>query len=90
MEGSKCLILNFENDGLQKKVVTVYFDRNCVNSNQGCGSGSGESGTFSVEVEAQKFYRFRFHIGGKNGWRKGVGSAILRRKANRGSINIKK
>ena len=52
---------------------------------QGC-----ESGTFSAEAEARKFHRFRFHIGGKNGRRKGIGSAILRRKANRGSINIKK
>jgi len=28
---------------------------------QGCGSGG--SGPFSVEAEAQKFYRFRFHMG---------------------------
>ena len=28
--------------------------------------------------------------GGKNGGRKEVGSAILRRRANRGSMNIKK
>ena len=28
--------------------------------------------------------------GGKNGGRKEIGSAILRRRANRGSINIKK
>ena len=58
------------------------------------GSGSGGSGPFSVEAEAEaearKFYRFRFHIRGKNGGRKEIGSAILRRKANRGSINIKK
>ena len=49
------------------------------------------SGPFSVEAdaEAQKFYRFRFHIGGKNGGRKEIGSDIFRR-ANRGSINIKK
>ena len=32
-------------------------------------AGNG-SGTFSVEVEAPKFYRFRFHLGGKNGGRK--------------------
>ena len=32
---------------------------------------------------------FRFHIGGKNGKRKGIGSAILRRRTNRGSINIR-
>ena len=56
------------------------------------GSRGGGSGPFSVEAEAEarKFYRFRFHIGGKNGGRNEIGSAILRRKANRGSINIKK
>ena len=52
---------------------------------QGCGSGSGP---FSVEAEARKF--FRFHIRGKNGGRKEIGSAILWRRTNRGSINIKK
>ena len=58
------------------------------------GSGSGGSGPFSEEAEAKaevrKFYRFRFHTGRKNGGRKRIGSAILRRRANRGSINIKK
>ena len=34
------------------------------------GSGSGGSGPFSVEAEARKFHRFRFHIGGKNRGRK--------------------
>ena len=29
-----------------------------------------ESGPFSVEAEARKIHRFRFHIGGKNGERK--------------------
>ena len=48
------------------------------------------SGTFSVEAEARKIHRFRFHIGGKNGKRKEIGSAILRRRTNGGSINIKK
>ena len=52
-------------------------------------AGSG-SGPFSVEAEARKLYRFRFHIGGKNGGRKEIGSAVLRRRANRGNINIKK
>ena len=56
-------------------------------------AGSG-SGSFSVEAEAEaearKFYRFFFHKGGKNGERKENGSAILRRRVNRGSINIKK
>ena len=54
------------------------------------GSGSGGSGTFSVEAEARKIHRFRFHIGGKNGERKEIGSALLRRRTNGGSINIKK
>ena len=58
------------------------------------GSGSGGSGTFSVEVEAEaearKIHRFRFHIGGKNGEKKEIGSAILRRRTNRGTTNIKK
>ena len=50
------------------------------------------SGTFSVEVEAEarKIHRFRFHIGGKNGEKKEIGSAILRRRTNRGTINIMK
>ena len=52
------------------------------------GSGSGGSGTFSAK--AQKIHRFRFHIGGKNGERKEIGSAILRRRTNGGSIHIKK
>ena len=56
------------------------------------GSGSGGSGPFSVEAEAEAEARkiHRFHIGGKNGERKKIGSAILRRRTNRGSINIKK
>ena len=53
-------------------------------------AGSGGSGTFSVEAEARKIHRFRFHMGGKNGEKKEIGSAILRRRTNRGSINIKK
>ena len=50
-------------------------------------SGSGGSGTFSVEVEAEarKIHRFRFHLGGKNGERKEIGSAILRRRTNGGA-----
>ena len=51
-------------------------------------SGSGGSGPFSAEAEARKFHRF--HVGGKNGERKEIGSVILRRRTNRGSINIKK
>ena len=42
----------------------------------------------AVEAEARKIYRFRFHIGEKNGERKEISSAILRRRTNRGSINI--
>ena len=44
----------------------------------------------AVEAKSRKFYRFRFHIGGKNGGRKEIGSAILRRRANMGSLNSKK
>ena len=54
------------------------------------GSGSGGSGPFSVEAEARKIHRFRFHIGGKNGERKEISSAIFCRRTNRGNINIKK
>ena len=43
------------------------------------------SGTFSVEAEARKIHRFRFHIGGKNGERKEIDSAILRRRTNGGA-----
>ena len=55
-------------------------------------AGSGGSGTFSVEVEAEarKIHRFRFHIGGKNGGRKEIGSAVLRKRTNRGNISFKK
>ena len=55
-------------------------------------AGSNGSGTFSVEAkaEARKIHRFRFHIGGKNGERKEIGSAIFCRRTNRGNINIKK
>ena len=48
------------------------------------------SGPFSVEAEAEARKFHRFHIRGKNGGKKEIGSAILRRRANRGSINIKK
>ena len=52
------------------------------------GSGSCGSGRFLVEAEARRFPRF--HIGGKNRVRNEIGSAILRRKANRRSVHIKK
>ena len=48
------------------------------------------SGPFSVEAEAEARKFHRFHIREKNVGRKEIGSAILRRKVNRGSINIKK
>ena len=54
------------------------------------GSGNGGSDPFSVKAEARKFHRFRFHIGGKNRGRKKIGPAILRRRANRGRVHIKK
>ena len=75
-------ILNYE------QAIGAVYNRD-VEAEAEAGSGSG---TFSVEAEAEarKFYRFRFHIGGKNGERKEIGSAILRRRANRRSINIKK
>ena len=49
------------------------------------------SGPFSVEAEAEarKIHRFRFHIGRKNKEKK-IGSVILRRRTNRGSIHFKK
>ena len=40
----------------------------------------------AIEVPKNK----EISVGVKNGWIKGVGFAIRRRKANRGSINIKK
>ena len=43
-----------------------------------------------MEAEARNLYRFRFHIGGKNGGAKEIGSAVLWIRANKGSINIKK
>ena len=49
-----------------------------------------EAKAVEAEAEARKLYRFRFDIGGKNGGRKEIGSAILRKRANRRSINIKK
>ena len=51
-----------------------------------CFNQRCESGPISVEAKAQKFYRFRFHTGGKNRGKKEIGSDILRR-AKRGSIN---
>ena len=40
--------------------------------------------SFSVEAEARKIHRFRCHLGGKNGERKEIGPAILRRRTNGG------
>ena len=82
----------------------MFKQRTVINSHEQYGSnalvkirdveaeaGSG-SRTFSMEAEgeAQKIYRFRFDIGGKIGERKEIGSAILHRRTNGGSINIKK
>ena len=77
-------------------IIHLEFDlRFCFNGIQtrdveAEAEAGSRSGTFSVEAEARKIHRFRFHIGGKNGERKEIGSAILRRRTNRGSINIKK
>ena len=49
-----------------------------------------EAEAVEAEAEVRKIHRFRFHIGGKIGERKEIGSAILRRRTNGGSINIKK
>ena len=81
---SKCEASFFSVDShkvnLQPNLLLLDFR---LRFNQGCGSGP-----FFVKAEARKFYRFR--IGGKNGERKEIGSAILRRRAHRGSISIKK
>ena len=45
-----------------------------------------QRGVMAVEVLQNE----EISVRGKNGWRKGVGSAICWRRANRGSINIKK
>ena len=68
--------------------VRVFCFNQDVEAEAEAGSGSGGSIPFSVEAEARKIHRF--HIGGKNGERNKIGSAILRRRTNRGSINIKK
>ena len=39
MEGCKCFILDFENDGVGKKAITLYLDGKWVNSNQELRSG---------------------------------------------------
>ena len=43
-----------------------------------------------MAVEVPQSLNEEISGGGKNGGRKGVGSAIRRRRANKGSINIKK
>ena len=62
---------------------------------QGCGSGSGSwkrkrwKRSFSVEAEAEaearKIPPLPLPLRGKNGKRKEIGSAILRRRTNRGA-----
>ena len=47
------------------------------------------SGPFSVKAEAKARKIHRFHIGGKNGERKEIGSAILRRRTNRGAQTLR-
>ena len=49
MKGCKCLILDFENDGIQKKGYHPYLKGKSVNSNQESRGGSFNDG----------FYRFR-------------------------------
>ena len=69
-----------------------FFSKVCLSTRDVEAEAGSGSGPFSAEAEAEarKIHRFRFHIGGKNGERKKIGSAILRRRTNRGSINIKK
>ena len=62
--------------GLQ---INVFWDMN---------SAVTQRVVVNREAEARKIHRF--HVGGKNGERKKISSAILRRRTNRGSINIKK
>ena len=71
-----------------------------LTSKQGCGSGSGSwkrkrwKRSFSVEAEAEaearKISPLPLPHRGKNGERKEIGSAILRRRMNMGSISIQK
>ena len=42
-----------------------------------------------VMIEVEVYYYKEISGGGKNGERKGIGSVIRRRRANRGCINIK-
>ena len=58
-------------------------------SKQGCGSGSWNR-YFFCGSESAKNPPLPLPRRGKNGERKEIGSAILRRRTNRGSINIKK
>ena len=81
---------NFACKSFDKAYICCSFCSRCVVIRDAEAEAGSGSGPFSVKVEAQKFHRFRFQIGGKNGERKEIGSAIVRRRANRGSINIKK
>jgi len=46
-------------------ITVEVFPRNEIDRTRDveAEAGSGGSGPFSVEAEARKFYRFRFHIG---------------------------
>ena len=96
---------NASRDGLVKLgwVHCLQYTLNCFQDNvcglcrcepsQGCGSGSGSwkrKRSFSVEAEARKIPPLPLPHRGKNGERKEIGSAILRRRTNMGSISIKK
>ena len=73
------------------KILRIIFFHNLyvptrdVEAETEAGCRSGGSGTFSVEAEARKIHRFRIHIGGKNGERKEIGSAIFCRRTNGGT-----
>ena len=57
-----------------------------LNTSSPRGSGVPFEGVMEIEVPQNE----EISGGGKNGWRKEVSYAIRRRRANRGSVNIKK
>ena len=65
--------------GLNKILRIIFFHNLCVPTRdvEAKAEAGCRSGTFSVEAEARKIHRFLFHIGGKNGERKEIGSAIF-------------
>ena len=71
----------------------MFKQRTVINNHERYGSNAHvkiRDVEAEAEAEAQKIHHFRFHIGGIIGGRKEIGSAILRRRMNGGSINIKK